>query len=402
MNYLIIGNGVAGMGAIYNILKYDPNNKITILTEEKYPFYYRMSLNKILSGEDTPDKIYGKSLAWYQDRKIELILDTKVVEGNSAEKWVKTSSGDKFTYDKLLLATGSNSFVPPINGSDKKGVFTLRTMSDAIAIKIWADKIKNVVIIGGGLLGLEAGQALVSMGKEVTILEYSSRLLARQLDQYGADLLLKTLTKKGFKFKLEAKTDKIMGEHTVEGVKLIGGDILPCELVIISAGVRPAIGLASSLGVVCDKGIIVDDSMQTNVSDIYAAGDVTEHNGVVYGIWPASMEQGSVAGAVITGLSYEKYTGTTRSNKLKVVGVDLVSVGDIDADFTKESKIFTENNIYKKLVIEDNHIIGCIMLGETKGFSLIAEAIKKKINISSIKDNIFEPAFNFSYLQNLI
>ena len=390
-NYLIIGNGVAGMDAVYNILKYDPNGKITILTEEKYPFYYRMNLNKILSGEDIPEKIYGKSLAWYQEKNIEFISETKVVEGNAEEKWVKTYSGYKYSYDKLLLATGSKSFVPPINGSDKDGVFTLRTMADALAIKIWADKIKNVVIIGGGLLGLEAGQALVSMGKKVTILENSSRLLPRQLDQYGADLLLKILTKKGFAFKLEAKTEEITGKHTVEGVKLAGEKILPCELVIISAGVRPVLDLASSLGVACNRGIIVDDSMQTNVPDIYAAGDVTEHNGIVYGIWPASMEQGSVAGAAISGAHYEKYSGTTMSNKLKVVGVDLASVGDIDADSIKESKSFTENDIYKKFVIEDGHIIGSIMLGDTKNFSFIAEAIKKKTDFSSVKDKIFGP-----------
>ena len=387
-NYLIIGNGAAGIGAVYNILKHDPSSKIAILTEEKYPFYYRMNLNKILSGEETPEKIYGKNLAWYQDKNIELILETKVIEGNAKEKWVKTSSGDKYSYDKLLLATGSKSFVPPINGSNKNGVFTLRTMSDALAIKEWAGKIKNAVIIGGGLLGLEAGHALISMGKKVTIFDNSSRLLSRQLDQYGAGLLLKILTKKGFAFKLEAKTDEITGKDSAEGVKLAGGEIIPCELVIISAGVRPAMDLASSLGISCNRGIIVDDLMRTNIPDIYAAGDVTEHNGIVYGIWPASMEQGSIAGDAISGASHEKYSGTVISNKLKVAGVDLVSIGNIDADFIKESKSFTENDIYKKFVIEDNHIIGCIMLGDIKGFSLIAEAIKKKTDLSSIKDKI--------------
>jgi len=394
--YIIIGNGVAGTTAAENIRKNDKDGNITIVTEEDASFYYRIRLNEYISGEISEEALQAKKNQWYEDMKIVLRLKTRITGADPAKGVVITEKGDKLTYDKLLMASGSYSFIPPVKGSEKKDVFSIRNIQDARAIIAYAKAIREVVIIGGGLLGLEAGKAFRKLNKDVTVVEFFSRLLPRQLDKEGADRLQAIMEGLGFKFKLSAKTEAIDGDDAPKAVRLEGGETLPAGMVIISAGVRPNMSLAKDMGLECDKGIKVDEYLRTKLTNIYAAGDVAEFRGMPYGIWPAAMEQGKIAGINMAGGDMV-YNGTTMANTLKVVGVDLASAGDIDAENKHESKLSITEKTYKKIVLDNNHIIGCIMLGDTSGFNKVTRAITEKKDISGIKDQLTD-GFDFNNL----
>ena len=393
-NYLVVGNGIAGTTASENIRKQDKQGSITIVTEEDVPFYYRIRLNEYLSGDMTEEELIGKGEEWYRGHNITLKLNTRVSGAVPGEKILFTTDNERIGYDRLLLATGSHSFIPPIKGSDKKGVFALRSVRDARDISSWAVEVEDIVLIGGGLLGLEAGNALRRLGKKVTVVEFFPRLLPRQLDVDGAGRLQKIMEGMGFSFRLGAKTEAIAGADGVVGVQLEGGETLPARMVIISAGVRPNMELAKDLGLEHDKGIKVNERLLTSSPHIYAAGDVAEYHGMPYGIWPAAMEQGKIAGTNMAG-GDTVYQGTTMANTLKVVGVDLASAGNIDADNSLESKVVTDDTVYKKVVLEKDRIVGCIMLGNTKGFSRITKAMEEKLDVSGVKDDILSDHFDF-------
>jgi nitrite reductase (NADH) large subunit len=394
-NYAIIGNGVAGTTAAENIRKMDKGGNITIVTDEDLPFYYRLRLNEYVSGDITEQNLIAKGDQWYRDQNIDLKLMTRIVRAELREKVIFTENNERLSYDCLLIATGSHSFIPPIKGSEKRGVFALRTIKDARDISAYTRETEGIVLIGGGLLGLEAGNALRKLGKRVMVVEFFPRLLPRQLDVDGAKRLQKIMEGMGFSFRLGAKTQEITGDDHINGVVLEGGETLPAGMVIISAGVRPNIELADPLGLENDKGIKVDARLQTTQPDIYAAGDVAEFRGMPYGIWPAAMEQGKIAGANMAG-GNKIYEGTTMVNTLKVVGIDLASAGNIDAENELESRIVKDEKVYKKIVIENNKIIGCIMLGETKGFNKITKAISEYVDVSKIKDQILSMGFNLN------
>ena len=386
-NYVIIGNGAAGTTAAENIRKLDKTGRITVVTEETVPFYYRTRLPELVSGDLTEDKLNAKKDQWYKDQGIDLRLNT-LIQGASAEKKVvMTQRNQEIPFDRLLIATGSRSFIPPIKGADKKGVFALRSIQDARNIVAWAKSIQSVVLIGGGLLGLEAGNALRKLGKKTMVVEFFPRLLPRQLDVAGAGRLQAIMEGMRFSFRLGAKTQEITGENRVSGVLLEGGELLPTQMVIISAGVRPALELAKALDLDHDKGIKVDEQMRTSRSGIYAAGDVAEFNGISYGIWTAASEQGLIAGTNMAG-GNDIYKGTVMANTLKVIGIDLASAGNIDAENKLESKVLTDQKVYKKIVLENDQIAGCIMLGDTKGFTKITKMMSQKQNVSQMKDTL--------------
>jgi nitrite reductase (NADH) large subunit len=386
-HYLIVGNGVAGTTAAENIREQDPEGAITIVTEEETPFYYRIRLNDYLSGELSEKELIARDESWYEQNRIELRLTTRITGADAAEKILIAEDQETFSFDSLLIATGSHSFVPPIKGSDTKGVFTLRSLEDARKLASWSSRIGEVVLIGGGLLGLEAGNALVKSGKKVTVVEFFPRLLPRQLDVEGAKRLQGIMENMGFSFRLGAKTEEIMGTDGVSGVRLEGGDLLKGGMAVISAGIRPNLELAEALALEKDKGIKVDEHLQTSLSGVYAAGDVAEFNGVPYGIWPAAMEQGKIAGINMGG-GDAAYQGTTMANTLKVGGIDLASAGNIDAENKLESKVVKEEEIYKKIVFENNRVVGCIMLGDTKGFRKITRAMSEQQDVSQMKDQL--------------
>ena len=385
--YVIIGNGVAGTTAAENIRKRDEKGRIVIFTEEDLPFYNRIRLNEFISGDITEQDLIAKKEKWYSEKEIELKTGTRITGAEASGNIVVTDDKKRVPFDRLLIATGSHSFIPPIKGSDKKGVFAIRSIQDARDISTWVKGIENVVLIGGGLLGLETGNALRKLGKKVMVVEFFPRLLPRQLDVDGAGRLQAIMEDMGFSFRLGAKTQEITGVDQVKGVRLEGGEELSSEMVIISAGVRPNLEMAETLGLNQDKGIVVDEKLKTNKPDVYAAGDVAAFKGIPYGIWPAAMEQGEIAGINMAG-GDKVYAGTTLSTTLKVVGIDLASAGNIDAENEFESEVLTDNKVYKKIVIEDNKIIGCIMLGETKGFTKIKKMMSEGHDVSREKDQI--------------
>jgi nitrite reductase (NADH) large subunit len=387
IKYLIIGNGVAGTTAAENIRRLDPNGEITIVTDEDIPFYYRVRLPDYLGGGVAESELVAKKDAWYKEKNISLRLETTITGGDPGEKNVHTSDGVVLAYHKLLLANGSHPFIPPVNGSGIKGIFAIHTVNDVRQILKAVEKISSVVLIGGGLLGLETANALHKLGKKITVIEFFPRLLPRQLDNEGATRLQHFFENMGFSFRLGTSTRKITGEEKVEGVLLENGDFVPTEMVIISAGVQSSLELARMLDVKTGKGIIVNKYMQTSQPEIYAAGDVIEFEGKTYGIWPAAMEQGRIAGINISG-GKVPYTGTTLSNILKVAGIDLASAGEIDEDNRYESKVVASEDIYKKAVIDNGKVIGCIMLGDRTNFNRINKAISTGENILKDLDTL--------------
>ena len=372
--YLIVGNGVAGTTAAENIRANDATGEIIIVSDEDLPFYYRVRLPDYLGGGVAESELIAKKKAWYDEKKISLKLNTRITEAKPGVKQVLTADNLTFAYDRLLLANGSHPFIPPIAGSGMKGVFVIHTIHDVRQIVQAAEKISSVVIIGGGLLGLEAANALHKLGKSITVVEFFPRLLPRQLDSEGAARLQHFFEKMNFTFRLGATTKEIAGDDRVRQVILDEGEVLPTEMVLISAGVRPNLELAQMLGLKTDKGVIVDQLMQTSQPAIYAAGDVIEFEGKTYGIWPAAMDQGKIAGINISG-GKASYAGTTLSNILKVAGIDLASSGEIDAENRYKSKIAASEDMYKKVVIDNGKVIGCIMLGDRKNFNRINRAI---------------------------
>jgi nitrite reductase (NADH) large subunit len=379
-NYLIVGNGVAGTTAAEFIRKQDSAGSIAMITEEDLPFYYRIRLPEFVAGAITEERLLAKKPEWYVEQQISLLTSRRVIAVDPRAKTVTTDSEGHLPYDRLLLATGSHSFVPPIKGASHAGVFTLRDIGDARAISTHAARAEHVVVIGGGLLGLETGQALRTLGKQVTVVEVFPRLLPRQLDDEGAIRLKRIMeTRLGFSFRLAARTMEIIGEERVTGVVLESGEILPCEMVILSAGVRANLDLAITLELDHDKGIWVNDRMETSSPDIFAAGDVAEFGGQApNGIWSTAMQQGKVAGINMAG-GTAVYTGTTMANRLKVVGIDLAAAGEIDVDNRYEAQITATDTTYRKIVTDKNKIIGCILLGDTSDYGRLTKAIIKEL-----------------------
>jgi len=270
-NYLIIGNGVAGTTAAEYVRKHDRKGTITIVTDEQFPFYNRIKLIEFVAGELTEQDLILKDEQWYQERNITLHTNTRITGADSRQKKVTVEDGREFPYDCLLLATGSHSFVPPLIGHNQDGVFTLRNIVDARKIKNYAEKTDQVIMIGGGLLGLETGNSLRKLGKQVTVVEFFPRLLPRQLDVEGAGRLQRMMEAMGFRFKIGAVPKEISGNGTADGVVLENGEILPAQMVIFSAGVRPNMEVARALELDHDRGVKVDDRLRASKPDIFAA-----------------------------------------------------------------------------------------------------------------------------------
>jgi nitrite reductase (NADH) large subunit len=372
--YLIIGNGVAGTEAAKEIRKNDSQGQIIMVTEETTPFYSRIKLPDFIAGVTDKSDLVIRKDQWYKDHKIELKTGTPITNIDHVKNQAEDQAGNIYKYDSLLISTGSTSFIPPVEGSSKKNVFALRTFDDADNIVKSFPNVKNVVVIGGGLLGIETAHAIVKRGFSVIVVEFFDRLLPRQLDQESALLLTKTLKDKGFKFKLGAKTKEIKGDTLVTGVELESGEVLDADIVLFSAGVRPNLNLPEKLGLKTDRGVVVDNHMETSQKLIYAAGDVAQFEETNFCIWPEAQEQGRIAGSNMAGV-LQDFEPIVPSNRLKVAGIDLGSAGDIDPDNKLESEVERSEKIYRKLVKKEGKLVGCIMLGNTAGFSGVVRQI---------------------------
>jgi nitrite reductase (NADH) large subunit len=398
MRYVIIGNGVAGDSAAGRIRELDREGSVDIFTKESVPFYYRPRLIDYLAGEVPIEKFTLHRESWYLDRSISLHLSTEVVSIDPDRHTVTTGGGQSFEYDRLLIATGADNFIPPIRGVDENRdrIFTVRDKKDVDTILKKLEPLKEVIVIGGGLLGLETANSLRKLGKLIKVVEFFPRLLPRQLDIDGAALLQKNLGLMGFEFHLGEVSESIEGSDRCLTLTLKSGKKLEGDLIIVSAGVRPDLSLARKAGIEVNKGIVVNDSMQTAVEGIYGAGDVAEHRGVLYGIWPPAKEQGEIAGTVMAG-GQAVYSGTLPSHKLKVVGIDLLSMGEIDAEGKLESAISKDDGkfIYRKAVISDGKVKGAILLGDTSGDNAISKAIRDGLSFDDVRQ-FFAPAVSRS------
>ena len=384
MRCLIIGNGIAGVEAALNIRKIDKKGNITIITKSENLSYFRPRLIDYLANKVTFIEIIAKQKDFYKEKRIKNIFNTKITGIRLEAKNIIDSSGVTFKYDKLLLATGAKPFLPPIDGIDKKGVFAFRQKEDADNIKLFCKDKKDVVIVGGGLLGLEVANSLTILGKKVTIIEYFNQLLPRQLDEQGAEVLKTILERKGLSFKLGNITEKIDGKDKVERVILKSGEIVKTDAVIISAGVRPRLELAKDINVEINRGVKVNDYMETSIKDIYAAGDIAEHRETNYGLWIPSKEQGEIAGKNMAGEKI-KYKGSSIETRLKVTGITLFSAGEFNAK-DGEIKTLQEDNVFKKIIIKNKELYGAIILGDDKAAILASKIFKDKKHINMLKE----------------
>lgn len=374
MKHIIIGNGVAGTEAAMSIRGVDENAEITIISESPHMFYYRPKLIDYLAGEVTLDSFTMYKADRYNDKDIELVLNTRIDQIDPDKRQVTTASGKIYVYDRLLLATGSVSFVPPINGIDKKGIFAFRNVADADAIISHSEKHSSFVIIGGGLLGLETANSLLKRGCTVSVVEYLDRILPRQLDTDGSSMLKKMLEDKGISFVLNDSVQSIEGDASVTGVRLESGTVINADGVVISSGIRPRMELARQAGLDINRGIMVNDYLQTSVESIYAAGDPVEHRDKMYGIWPASREQGKIAGRNMTGENVP-YEGTPMSVMLKVTGIDLYSAGDFKNSVAK-SVVSTDSNAYRKFLYTRDMPVSAIVLGDPDAIKVARRVIE--------------------------
>ncbi|MBW2623313.1 MAG: NAD(P)/FAD-dependent oxidoreductase, partial [Deltaproteobacteria bacterium] len=335
---------------------------------------------------------------WYAARNIDLRLSEIVSEADTSKKVIKSEKGEEFTYEALLLATGARSFIPPIPGTDKSGVFALRDITDARAIVEHAKGVKEATLVGGGLLGLEAGYGLIRLGLKVNVVEFFDRLLPRQMDGPGALKLQQILETLGFSFYLGAKVKEILGDDKARNLALEDGQTLPGDMVLFSAGIRPNLDLARSMGLETDKGVKVNDRLMTSQDGVWAAGDLIEFEERIYGIWPAAQAQGEIAGANMSG-GDAAYKGTVLSNSLKVVGVDLTSAGDIDPDGKLESSVYDGEGVYRKIVADSGRIKGFIFLGQTGGVKECQAALEQEKDIQPFFSEMGERDFDFSRLK---
>ena len=403
MRTLIIGNNVAGTNLAKALRDADANVDVEIFSDEAMPYYPRPRLIDYLAGTVDEPSMPFFQMDWYEKNRIKLNLRAKVDKIDATGKKV-LSNGTWHPYDRLAIATGSGAFVPPLKGLPKENAFTLRTIEDARRIKQRADKSEQLIVIGGGLLGLESARALCQSHPDlrVTVLEYAEHLLMRQLDHEGAQVIQKWLEDLGTKVVIKAEGEEILGDSKVTGVKLKDGRVMDGDLVLISAGTRPNLALAKDAELKTNKGLIVDGSLKTSNPDIFALGDVVEFEGRVWGIIPPALDQAKVAAKKMLGQPTPDYKGTMPSNTLKIMGLDLSSMGTVRSEHEPPEPGFEEirattpdGKIYKKFVIHDGKMIGAILLGTKKDVNKVAKMIKDGTPVVSIKSDLSNPDFAF-------
>lgn len=381
---VMIGNGMAGIRTIEEILErandlYD----ITVIGKEPYPNYNRIMLSNILQNKMTVEETIMNPYEWYEEHDIKLITNDPVVEVDRENQSVITANGIEVVYDKLIFATGSKAFVIPVPGSTLPSVIGWRTIDDTEKMMDIAKTKKKAIVIGGGLLGLECARGLLDQGMEVTVLHLAEWLMEMQLDRKAGNMLKADLEKQGMKFEMQANTTEILGEDDVEGVKLADGREIPADLVVMAVGIRPYTEVAKTAGLDVNRGIVVNDVMQTSDNHIFAVGECAEHNGKVYGLVAPLYEQGKVLADHLTNKETNGYKGSTTFTSLKVSGCDLYSAGQIveNAEI-KGIEIFNSvDNNYKKVFLKDGNVVGAVLYGDIDDGSRFYNMMKKSESI---------------------
>lgn len=376
---VLVGNGMAGVNCIEQLLKLAPNSyEITIFGKEPHPNYNRILLSSVLAGDADMKDIVINDWSWYTDNNITLHTGHTVNKIDTDRKIVSTDGGITVSYDELILATGSLPFMLPLPGADKDGVIAFRDIQDCETMMETAKKYKKAVVIGGGLLGLEAARGLLNLNMEVSVVHINEYLMNLQLDRTASLLLQQELEQQGMKFLLKKNSETILGKKRVTGLRFTDGSEVEADLVVMAVGIRPNIALAKNNGIEINRGIVVNDFLETSVPHIYSIGECTEHRGVAYGLVAPLYEQGAVLAKRLAGVGTDGYQGSVVSTKLKVSGVDVFSAGEYaDKPGTRAVRVQDDfEGIYKKVVIREGKVIGAVLFGDISDGSRLFAMIR--------------------------
>jgi NAD(P)H-nitrite reductase large subunit len=389
-NIVIIGSSAAGISAAKEILAVDPQISITVITEDSHYPYYRPYLTEYIGNKAVEEKsnFYLNDEDWYLQNNVRLVLDEKIISIDTGNKTVLADSGSTYRYDKLILATGSSPFVPIQGALEKKNVFTVRSLDDARRVNDYASTIARAVVVGGGLLGLEAAHSLNASGIDVTVVELSSRLLAMQLDPEGSEFFLSIVSGSGVHVCLGESVEEIYGDEYATGVRLGSGRVIETGMIIFSIGVRSNLDLAIATGIRVDRAVLVNEKMETSHADIYACGDVSQYNGKCVALWMPAIKKGKVAGSNAAGKEMiyddEPYPTVTNSFNAR-----LFSFGDVTIDETApESRVYRIIDhgaaVYKKLFFSNDRLRGFILINDMALAPKLSAAVKAGKSYSEV------------------
>jgi nitrite reductase (NADH) large subunit len=393
LKLVVVGNGMAGIKTVEELIRLAPDlYDITVFGAEPHPNYNRILLSPVLAGEQTLEDIVLNDLDWYAANNIKLHLSKKVTYIDRLKREVTAEDGTVEPYDKVLLATGSNPFMLPIPGADLPGVISYRDIADTNAMIDAADKFKHAVVIGGGLLGLEAANGLKLRGMEVTVVHVMPWLMERQLDKTAGRLLQKSLEEKGLKFLLEKHTSSIEAgsDGRVSSLKFKSGEEIPADLVVMAVGIRPNTALAEKIGLQVNRGIVVNDTMQTFDPRIYSVGECVNHRGIAYGLVAPLFDMAKVCANHLAEMGIGRYVGSVTSTKLKVTGVDLFSAGDFSGGEGFEEITLADpiGGVYKKLVLKDDKLVGACLYGDTVDGAWYFKLLRDGKPLHEIRDRL--------------
>lgn len=388
---VVIGNGMAGMRTVEELMKLSPElYDITVFGAEPHGNYNRILLSPVLAGDKSMDDIMIHTRAWYEKNRITLHAGDPVVHIDRRRRLVRAKSGREVWYDRLLIATGSNPFIIPVPGHKLAGVIGFRDVNDVDTMLAAAKRGGRAVVIGGGLLGLEAANGLQRRGMDVTVVHVTDSLMNMQLDKPASLMLKNALEAKGLRFLLDAHTAEITGDKRVTGVRFKDGSTAPADLVVMAAGVRPNIALAQEAGLHCERAIVVDDTLQTYDPRVYAVGECVQHRSATFGLVAPIWDQAKVAGAHLAQKGHRRYVQTATPTKLKVTGVDLYSVGDFIGGEGTEDLVLRDprRGVYKRLVLAGSRIAGAVLYGDVQDGPWYFDLIQNRTDISAMRNRL--------------
>jgi len=389
---VVIGNGMAGMRTVEELLKLAPDlYDITVFGAEPHGNYNRILLSPMLAGEKNLDDIMLNTRPWYEHNRITLHAGDPVLSIDRTRRLVRSAGGREVRYDRLLLATGSKPFMLPVPGADLPGVIAFRQIQDVEAMWSAARQHRHAVVIGGGLLGLEAANGLLRQGMNVTVVHVSDSLMERQVDRPAAALLQKTLEARGLRFLLATQTAAIIGPDRVTAVRFKDGCEIPADLVVMTAGVRPNIALAQQARLHCERAVVVDDTLQTYDPRIYAVGECVQHRRATFGLVAPIWDQAYVCAAHLAGLGLRRYVQQATATKLKVTGVELYSAGDFAAGEGRDNLVLRDprRGVYKRLVLDHGQrVLGAVLYGDVKDGPWYFDLIQKQTDVRAWRSTL--------------
>jgi nitrite reductase (NADH) large subunit len=388
---VVIGNGMAAMRTVEELIENAPDvYEITVFGAEPHGNYNRIMLSPVLAGEKKFEEIILHPKSWYAEHGITLHTSDAIISIDRRKRIVKSANGIEAPYDRLLLATGSNPIMLPVPGKDLPGVVTFRDLQDVDSMLRAAQQHHRAVVIGGGLLGLEAANGLLRQGMDVTVVHLLDTLMERQLDKPAAQLLRASLEKRGLKFHMPAQTAAILGDTRVTGVRFANGTEIAADIVVMAVGIRPNIELAKSVGLRCERGVLVNDTLQTFDPSIYAVGECVQHRNNTYGLVAPLWEQARVCATHLAELGVSRYRGSLVSTQLKVTGIDLFSAGDFSDAPGTESLVMRDakRGVYKRLIIQNNKVRGAVLYGDVKDGPWYMELIGTGQDIGHMRDKL--------------